>query len=132
MAYDKEEIYNQALEISEDLYIFHVQDVIDKLPISKPTFYDYFKVGSNEFNAIKKNLENNIITRKQELREKMFLSSSAADTIALYKLIANDDERKALSTNWTETETKNNNLPDLSKLTYEQLLALRNGNPKDS
>jgi hypothetical protein len=132
MAYDKKEIYNQALEISEERYIFHVQDVIDKLPISKPTFYDYFKVSSNEFNAIKKNLENNIISRKQELREKMFNSNSAADTIALYKLIANDDERKALSTNWTETETKNNNLPDLSKLTYEQLFALRNGNTKDS
>lgn len=103
MAYDREKIYKEALELSEQTGYYFVQDLIDFLCISKPTFYDFFPLESNELNALKANLYKNKITQKINLRKKMS-DGRGSDLIALYKLIGNDDERKALSTNWNKNE----------------------------
>lgn len=103
MAYNKEKIYQEALELSKKMGFFFVQDLIDYLCISKPTFYDFFKDDSDELNALKENLYKNRITQKVHLRKRLS-EGSGSELIALYKLIGNDEERKALSTNWQNSD----------------------------
>jgi len=128
MAYNKEKIYQEATELSKKMGFFFVQDLIDYLCIGKTQFYAYFPEESNELNALKENLYKNRITQKVHLRKKMSDSNSSSDTIALYKLIGNDEERKALSTNWNENN--NNNLTPISVVierTYETKLPTNQG-----
>ncbi len=101
MAYNKEKIYQEALELSKKMGFFFVQDLIDYLTISKTTFYDMFPDESDESNDLKANLYKNRIQQKISLRKRLS-EGSGAELIAMYKLIGNNEERKALSTNWNE------------------------------
>lgn len=104
MAYDKEIIYNQVLEVIEKeklKYFDYIQGFIQ--PCTK-TLYDLFPVESNEFHTIKKALENNAIASKNKLLNKWESSEIPALQIAAFKLMATNEERKALSTNWNESK----------------------------
>lgn len=107
MAYDAKSIYKQSLELCEDNAIFFIQDIIDSLCIGKTTFYTFFPEESNELNNIKALLYRNRIEKKKELRNKLS-KGNGTELIALYKLIGNDEERKALSTNWNENQHSGN------------------------
>ena len=45
MANDKNKIFEQAKEQVVKHNLYFIEDIIAYLPISKPTFYDYFKVA---------------------------------------------------------------------------------------
>ena len=107
MAYDRVKIYAEATELSKKMGFFFVQDLIDYLCISKPTFYLFFPENSTELDALKQNLYKNRITQKVHLRKRLS-EGSGSELIALYKLIGNDEERKALSTNWNENNNSGN------------------------
>lgn len=102
--YDKDKIYEQALKAIEDNSLYFIEDVIAYIPISKPTFYDYFKVDSNEFNNIKEALDNNRINTKVKMRKKWEDSDNATLQIGLMKLISTDEEAHRL--NGTKQEHK--------------------------
>lgn len=106
MAYNQEEIYNLSIKSIEEENLYFIEDVISFLPISKPTFYDYFKVDSDELNYIKELLDGNKIRMKVKLRKKLSDGDKAAEILALYKLIATDEERKALSMQHVDHTTK--------------------------
>lgn len=100
MAYNKEHIFEQAIKIIEkDEDVCFVADILTELPISKPTFYDYFKVDSNELNTIKEKLEANRTNLKRRLRRLWYKSNSATTQVALYKLLSinTPDEARALN-----------------------------------
>lgn len=103
MAYDKNKIFNEALELSKKMGFFFVQDLIDYLTIGKTTFYTFFPDDSDELNTLKENLFKNRIQQKVHLRKRLS-EGSGSELIALYKLIGNDEERRALSTNWNNSE----------------------------
>jgi uncharacterized protein with von Willebrand factor type A (vWA) domain len=105
--YNKDEIYQESLIIAQDENIYFVQDIIDSLCIGKTTFYTFFPDESNELNTLKENLFKNRITEKKKLRKKLS-QGNGSEIIALYKLIGNDEERKALSTNWNENNNSGN------------------------
>lgn len=116
MANNREKIFKKALELIPKHHLFFIEDVIAMLPISKPTFYDYFKIDSNELNTIKELLDIEKVNMKVKLRAKMYNSKTDTATLALYKLICSDEERKKLamtysevdnqvSINWTENKT---------------------------
>lgn len=107
MAHDKTKIYNEALELSKKMGFFFVQDLIDYLTISKTTFYTFFPEDSDELNTLKENLFKNRIQQKVHLRKRLS-EGSGSELIALYKLIGNDEERRALSTNWQENNNTGN------------------------
>jgi hypothetical protein len=107
MAYNKSEIYKEALDLSINPNLFFIQDIIDYLRVSKSTFYEFFPDGSDELDVLKLNLYGNKIEQKVKLRKRLG-EGSGSELIALYKLIGNDEERKSLSTNWNEnTQTGN-------------------------
>lgn len=106
MAYDKVKIFNQAKDVIVKNKLFFVEDIVSFLPISKPTFYEYFPIESNEINVLKDLLETNRTELKVSMRSKWYKSNSPALQMALMKLIANPEELKKLSMNYTDITTK--------------------------
>jgi hypothetical protein len=108
MAYDRIKIYNQALDLIEKKKLFFIEDVVTLLPISKQTFYDYFKVDSYELDTIKELLDKNKIEIKNGLRNKWYNGNNPLTQMALYKLIGTEEEYHRIAS--TKTENKNINI----------------------
>ena len=121
MAHNKEKIYKQALKIAAKKGVYFIEDIIAFLPITKPTFYDYFKVDSNDFNAIRELLDANKIQKKVDIREKLSEGSKAPELLALYKLLATDDERKKLSSQYIDHTSKGKEIKASSAIDYSSL-----------
>ena len=112
MAYDREKIYKQALSaLKENKDIHFIDDLLCFLPISRPTFYDFFPVDSDKLNTIKEGIELNKLKAKIDIRKKLYNGDKAAELISLYKLIGTDDERRALSMQSIDHTTKGDKLP---------------------
>ena len=104
MAYDKKKIFEQAKEMIIKHKLFFIEDIVAFLPISKPTFYEFFKVDSDEFNDLKGLLESNRIELKVSMRSKWYKSNAPALQMALMKLIATPEELRKLSMTHTAVE----------------------------
>lgn len=96
MAYDRNKIFKQAQDVIREHNLFFIDDIVAWLPISKPTFYEFFPLESNELNELKKMLEDNKVRMKTSIRAKLY-KGKGADLIALYKMICSDEERKAIA-----------------------------------
>lgn len=97
MAYDKKEILEKSKEAIKKNNLYFIEDVVAFIPVSKSTFYEYFPADSDEMDDIKELLDDNKISMKVKLRKKLSEGEKAAEILALYKLIATDEERRALS-----------------------------------
>ena len=97
MAYDRVKIYEQAKNLIIDKRLFFVEDVIALLPISKQTFYDFFKVNSDEMDTIKDLLDKNKVEIKSSMRSKWYKSENATLQLALMKLIGTEEEAHRLN-----------------------------------
>lgn len=106
-SYDPHELYELSIEALGKHDIITMEDLIDHLPCSKPTFYVKLKDGTDEFNAIKKLLNKNKIEVKKKLR-KFFGSamSTPAERIFLYKILSNEEERMAYNPPKIESEDR--------------------------
>ena len=104
MAYDKRKLYQQAVDAIEKHNLFFIEDIVAFIPCSKPTFYSYFTVDSDEFNAIRELLEINIIKTKSSIRGKLYKNGNFADLAFLYRQLCSNDERKNVSTTYQETK----------------------------
>ncbi len=102
MAYNKKEIFKQALEAIEKNNLFFIEDVVAWLPISKPTLYEFFPLESNELNTIKDLLNINKTKTKSAIRAKLFKSDKAGELLALYRLICTPEEHRLLNQNYIE------------------------------
>lgn len=127
MAYDQKKIYKQAEEAIQQNNLFFIEDVVAWLPISKPTFYEFFPPESNEFNTLKGLMEDNKIKTKSSIRAKLFRGEKAAELLALYRLICTTDERRMLNQSYIDHTTKGKKITqtiDYSKLDTKTLLAI--------
>ena len=82
--------------------ILFVTDLIALLHFSKSTFYVY---GLDKSDAVKEAIENNKTMIKQKLRAKWYESSTPTLQIALYKILATPEERKAMSSSTKEAKS---------------------------
>lgn len=103
---EKDKLFKQALQIAKNKRLIFVEEVIAYLPISKPTFYEYYPKDSNGFNELKRIIDDNKISIKQGLREKWYESDNATLQMALYKLTAREEERKKLAMSYVDNTTK--------------------------
>jgi hypothetical protein len=101
--YDRGLIFEDAKKLIKEHNLLFVEDIVSLLPISKPTFYDYFKVDSNEFNELRDLLGVNRTTIKVSLRKKWFESDNATLQMGLMKLVASSEEHKRLSQTYVDT-----------------------------
>lgn len=119
MAYDKKKIFEQSKDVIVKNKLFFIEDIVSFLPCSKPTFYSFFPLDSNELDELKELLEKNRTELKVSMRSKWYKSNSPALQMALMKLIATPEELKKLSMHYQESETNVNlnnfNISDLVK-----------------
>lgn len=121
MAYDKEKILQQSMEVIAKQKLFFIEDIVALLPCSKTTFYDFFPPNSDELNEIKDRIENNRVDMKIRIRKKWFDSDRDTGLMALYKIICTPEERQMLSmTEVKITGTGEQPLFDLGLLTVEE------------
>lgn len=106
MAYDQKKIYEQAKKAIEDNNLFFIEDVVAFIPCSKPTFYDFFPIESNELNTLKELMENNKIKEKAKIRIKLMESNKAAELLALYRLLATKEEHQKLNQSYVDHTSK--------------------------
>lgn len=92
-----EKYFNYAIVLIEKNKLIYFDDVAAYLGISRTAFYDHFKVGSDKYNSIKELIEKNKVTLKVSLRNKWFNGDAPATQIALYKLLATDEELERLT-----------------------------------
>lgn len=117
MAYDREQIFEQAKSVTVENNLFFIEDIVAYLPIGKTTFYDYFPTDSNEMNELKEILELNRVSLKVKMRKKWEDNPAPALQMALMKLIATPEELKKLSMQFVESENTNVNKNfDISKI----------------
>lgn len=102
MAYDKDELFRKAKELVKSKRLFFQQDIMDYLGISENAFTRCFPKGSDERRELEGMLQFNKAVTKNGLRHKWYESDGASQSIALYKLLATDDERKRLSQTYTD------------------------------
>jgi len=96
MAYKTPDMIKKCLEVIRgDKSIVFIEDIIVSVPFSKATFYNY---KLDELDDIKEALEANKIKTKNTLRKSWAISKSPVLQIALYKLIATDEEYDRLNT----------------------------------
>jgi hypothetical protein len=110
MAYDKDKLYNQAVKAIEEHNLFFIEDIVAFISCSKPTFYEYFPVDSNELNNLKELLDNNKIETKSRIRAKLMKSEKAAELLALYRLIATTEEHQKLNQSYVDHTSKGKEL----------------------
>lgn len=104
---DKKKIFGQAKNsIINDDNILFIDDIISEIQISKPTFYAWFPKGSKEYNEIFDLIIRNRIKVKKYIRLKLRVSGKAAELLALYRMICEEDERRAINQNYTEVSGK--------------------------
>lgn len=104
---DKKKIFGQAKNsIINDDNILFIDDVISEIPISKPKFYAWFPKGSKEYNEIWDLIIRNRIKVKKHIRLKLRVSGKASELLALYRMICEEDERRAINQNYTEVSGK--------------------------
>lgn len=102
MAYDRNEMFKKAVDLVKSKRLFFHQDVYNYLAISDMTYSRMFPKSSDEWKTIDTMLHQNRVITKNGIRHKWYESDGASQTIALYKLIATDDERKRLSQTYTD------------------------------
>lgn len=105
MAYDKEELLKKVKAAIIDNQLYFIEDIVAYAGCSKHTVYDHFPLESDEMHDIKELLQNNKIVTKVKLRKKLAEGEKASEIISLYKLIGTQEERQALSQNYTDHTT---------------------------
>lgn len=105
MAYDTKKLYEQALKVIEDIQPYWIEQLIAYMPCTKPTFYDHFKLDSNEFNTIKGLLEKSRIKACLDQDKKWEISDNPTLQISWRKLNGQDEERRKLSQSYQDITT---------------------------
>ena len=104
--YDRKKIYNQAIDAIKENNLFFIEDIIAFIPCNKDTFYRFFPKGSDEYDTLKRLLEDNKIRTKSSIRAKLFKSQKAAELLALYRLICTPEEHQKLNQQYIDHTSK--------------------------
>lgn len=97
MPYDTKKLKAKAVETITKNKLIFIEDVCAMIGISKPTFYDHFKEGSDDSNELKEMIAQNKIRLKVSIRKKWFDKESDTGLMALYKLCSTSEEHEKLT-----------------------------------
>lgn len=114
MAYDRNELFNTAMDLIDRYKFVFVDEVINMMPCRRSTFYLHFPADSEKMDIIKEALNKNKISLKANMRKKWYDSDNATLQVGLYKLIATPEERKALSQTYHDHTSNDEQLPSVN------------------
>ena len=112
---EKEQLFKIAMEATKQKTAQFVDDVIAEMPCGKSKFYELFPAASEEMEAIKDALWKNKTAIKRAMRKNWFKDKNSTTQMALYKLLANDDERRALSMTYIQGDVQIEETTGLTK-----------------
>jgi hypothetical protein len=98
----KEEIVKKCLKIIATENIVFITELCAYLPIDRATFYNW---GLDKLDTIKSAIEDSRVMRKAKMRNRWEDCGAPALEMGAYKLMATDEERKCLSTSYTDITT---------------------------
>ena len=101
----QKEYIEKALKVIKDEKIFYIDEIASSIGMSRSNFYFYLL---EKMDIIIEAIEQTKISIKKKLRAKWEDSESATLQIALYKVIANDDETQRLN---SDRGNNQNNAP---------------------
>jgi hypothetical protein len=99
MAYNKDIIFKEALDLVNKHNLIFIDEVLSLLPIHNTTFYEWYPAGSERNLELKAEIDKVRIKMKANMRRKWYDSDNASLQIGLMKLIGNEDEVCRLSGN---------------------------------
>lgn len=103
-----EKYEREIIEVIRKHRLFQVTDIFAFYAgCSRATFYN---MGLERLDSILKELENNRTLTKQSLKLKWFKSDNPTLQVALFKLLADNDEHKKLSLNHTDVTSNGNSI----------------------
>ena len=105
MSYRTEDLKQKAISAIKDNNLFFLADVYAYLGISHDTYHRHFPTGSEDSEEIKECIERNKARTKVSIRAKLHKSESPAALLGLYKLLATDEERRALAMEYRDHTT---------------------------
>jgi hypothetical protein len=121
---EKEKMIQKILQIINEYSITTIKGVAAYLPFTRATFYNN---GFDKLDIIKDAIDNKKVELKESLRSKWFLSDNPTLQIALYKLLADETELKALNNSITVENKKTLGVEEMSDdqldMLYEQFTA---------
>lgn len=88
------ELEQQALDVIKEHNLYFFKDIPAYLSVSRATLYNN---GLDKLDSIRDALSANRVIAKVDMRKKWYASDHPTIQIALYRLIAEPEERRALS-----------------------------------
>lgn len=92
-----------AIQAHDDVWTF--EEIQNYVCVTTRTLYNHFPVGSERRNEINEAIETNRMKSRKSVRKEMLEKKDPSCLIALYKILATPDERKALASHFIETST---------------------------
>jgi hypothetical protein len=105
MAYNPDELFQQAKQVAESKKLIFIEEIVSFLPISKDTFYKYFPLHSDELDELKTIINNNKVAIKSTMRKKWYDSENPTLQLALYRLTSTAEEHKLLNQQYQDHTT---------------------------
>lgn len=105
LRYPKKELYEKAIKVIENNNLFFFDDVIAFLPCDRATFYRRFPLDSPEHRDMVDKMELNRVKTKSSIRHKLYSMDNPTAQLALYRMLATPEERKAISLTYTDVTT---------------------------
>jgi hypothetical protein len=102
---DSDKLFADVMAAIKSNNIWTISEVPCFVGVTKKTLYNHYPVGSERMAAIQAALDENKMKSRVSLRDAMFKKGDSSCLIALYKIIATPDERKALASHFLETST---------------------------
>lgn len=119
LGFSTEQLQKQFLDqIEKNNYFFH-SDIWQGYPMSSRTYYDHFPKDSPQWQVIDQALMANRQKTKVGIRAKWYRSEGATQSLALYKLIGTDEERKKLSQQYTDVTSQGKSVFQAPVLNFE-------------
>ena len=119
MAYDVDMLYEDSLKIVEREDVVFIHELVDYLPCVRSTFYEIFGQHPDKSDNIKKLIDRNKTKKKKKLRDDMELDGRSSERIFLYKLLANEDELKAVNGHYVDHSNKDGSMSKQIELSQE-------------
>ena len=105
MAYNPEELFQQAKQVAESENLIFIEEIVSFLPCDKTTFYKHFPLDSNELYELKTIINNNKVAIKATMRKKWYDSENPTLQLALYRLTSSSEEHKLLNQQYQDHTT---------------------------
>lgn len=103
MAYDKQALIEEAIQIIEQEGIRKVTELIAYLPISRSNFYEW---ELDKLDVLIEKIHQEKVKRKAKMRKKWIQSDIPALQIAAYKLESSEEELEVLTTSKVKQDLK--------------------------